>query len=384
MRPHFLEPVRPFLVITMLLACAQIAGAWNVVMVDGRRYVTVDEVADFYKLARPVSTGNSFRMSAVGKSIEGRAGTKEVLINGVKYVLCFPIESKNGKALFSAMDVVKIIEPIMRPQKIQNATAVQTVVLDAGHGGHDSGARGPLGVEKEAALDVVLRAKRMLQLNGYQVKTTRNSDVFIPLEDRASFANRFQNAIFVSVHFNKSNTGGGTGIETYCLAPRGVPSMDEENLSYSDLKQWPGHARDAENVALATTVHAAMVRSLGLTDRGIKRARFLVIKNITVPGILVEGGFMSGAQDAKLISSGDYRQKLAQCIVDGVNQYKKAVSGVPIFQKPSAVVAATDPTSAPDLTKSATPPAAPAPVGSKTGIDRSVVQMQGVLEASGN
>ena len=102
--------------------------------------------------------------------------------------------------------------------------------------------------------------------------------------------------------------------------------MDEENLSYSDYVQHPGHANDPANIALATTVHAALVRNLGLTDRGVKRARFVVVKNVTIPGILIEGGFMSGTPDARLIATPEYRQRIAQCILDGVNRYKQAVA----------------------------------------------------------
>lgn len=366
----------------LLFTWASLAQAeWTTIMCDNRRYVSIEDVADFYKMNRPVSNGQTFRISAQGRSIEGRPGAKELLINGVKYVLCFPMYSREGKTLISAMDVVKIIEPIMRPQKIASSGTVNTVVLDAGHGGHDSGARGPLGTEKDATLDVVLRTKKLLLANGYQVRCTRTTDVFIPLEERAAFANRIPNSIFVSIHFNKSNTGGGTGLETYCLAPRGVPSMDEENLSYSDFQLHPGHARDPENVALATTVHASMIRSLGLPDRGIKRARFLVIKNIKVPGILVEGGFMSGQDDMRKIASPEYRQRMAQCIFEGINRYKQAVSGQPVFVKPTVVVSGADSTTAPSLS-----PTPPPPVGSKTDIDRSVVQAQGALETtpSGN
>lgn len=376
--------MRTALIPFLLLACLSAARAqWNVVMHEQRRYVPLVDVAAFYKMSSPVMNEKKFRIAAEGRSIEGSAAGRDISINGVKYVLCFPIATKDGQIIISAMDVVKIIEPILRPQKIKDAGAVKTVILDAGHGGHDSGARGPLGTEKDATLDVVLRAKKLLQESGYQVRCTRLTDTFIPLEKRAEFANKHTNAIFVSVHFNKSNTGGGTGLETYCLAPRGVPSMDEENLRYSDFVQYPGHSRDAENVALATTVHASMVRSLGLTDRGIKRARFLVIKNVTVPGILVEGGFMSGAPDYKMIATPEYRQKMAQSIVDGVNRYKKAVSGEMTYQRPSAVVSATDPTTVPNLDKpSPTPTPNLVPVGEKTSSKASVVKAQEALEIS--
>jgi N-acetylmuramoyl-L-alanine amidase len=172
----------------------------------------------------------------------------------------------------------------------KNPGAVPAVIFDAGHGGIDSGATGPFGKEKDAALDVVLRAKKLLEDSGYEVRWTRTSDVLIPVEKRAEFANHHSNALFVSVHFNKGNSGVASGLKTYCLAPRGVLSMDEENRSYSDYVLHPGHKRDPANIALATTVHAALVRNLRLTDRGVKRARFVVIKNITIPGILVEGG----------------------------------------------------------------------------------------------
>ena len=345
-------------------------------MCDNRRYVPIEDVAAFYKMNLPVTSGERFRLAGPGRSIEGVNGGRDVYINGVKYVLCFPLVARDGRTFISAMDVVKIIEPILRPQKIKNPGNVNTVILDAGHGGIDSGATGPLGKEKDAALDVVLRAKKLLQESGYQVRCTRVSDILIPLERRAQFANRHPNAIFVSVHFNKSNSGSASGLETYCLAPRGVPSMDEENLSYSDYVQHRGHLRDPANIALATTVHAALIRNLGLTDRGVKRARFVVVRNISIPGILIEGGFMSGTPDARLIATPEYRQRIAQCILDGVNRYKQAIANQGQHQMPSAVVAATDPTSVPSLER-----VAPL-VGSKIGIESSVAQAKAALESA--
>jgi len=337
------------LVLIVVFAAGAAASPWNVVLHGGRRYVPIGDVSRFYKLNPPVLNNQSFILAGPTKSIRGRAGTREVFINNVKYILCFPIVQKGKDILVSAMDVTKIIEPVMRPGQIRNAGAVRTVVLDAGHGGHDSGAKGQRGVEKEAALDVVLRAKRLLEQAGYTVRLTRGRDVFIPLENRAAFANRFPNAIFVSVHFNKSAKGGASGIETFALAPRGVPSMDEENFSYSDLKQHPGHARDPENIALATALHSSMLRHMRLHDRGIKRARFVVIRDIRIPGVLLEGGFMNHPVDGRLIASPAYRDSFARAILDGVNRYQKALAGTMSFQKPSAVAAGSDPTSVPDI-----------------------------------
>ena len=324
-------------------------------MHDGRRHVPIEDVAKFYRLNPPVKNDKAFTMSSKGMSIRGKAGTREVFINNVKYILCFPIRERNGKILISAMDVTKIIEPVMRPSQIRNASAIRTVILDAGHGGHDSGAKGSRGIEKEAALDVVLRAKRLLEQNGYTVHLTRSRDVFIPLEQRAAFANKFPNAIFVSVHFNKSASGGASGIETFALAPRGVPSMDEANFSYSDLKQHPGHARDPENIALATALHSSMLRHMRLYDRGIKRARFVVIRDVKIPGVLLEGGFMNHPVDGRLIASATFRDAFARAILEGVGRYRNAIAGRRDYQPPSAVASATDKTSIPDLRPSLSP-----------------------------
>lgn len=367
----------PITICLVLFAVLQAASAqWNISLHEGRRYVPLEDVTTFYKLNPPAISGNSFTLTGQGRTIRGSAGGREVFINNVKYVLCFDIVSKGGRFLISAMDVTKIIEPVMRPGKIKNATAVRTVILDAGHGGHDSGARGPLGAEKEATLDVVIRAKKLLEENGYNVRLTRMTDVFIPLENRPAMANKYPNAIFVSVHFNKSNVGGASGIETYALAPRGVPSMDEENLSYSDFKPYPGHQRDSENIALATAMHSSLLRHLRLYDRGIKRARFVVIRDIDIPGVLLEGGFMNHPLDARQISSNAYRDAFARAILEGVNRYKSAVAGQMQYFKPSAVVGATDATTAPPLKKD---PAPPAPVGSKTDIGESVNQAASAL-----
>jgi N-acetylmuramoyl-L-alanine amidase len=321
---------------------------WNVVVHEGRRYVPIEDVATFYRLGRPVKSDSSFLITGRGKTIRSKPGTREVFINNVKYILCFPIVRRGNTHFFSAMDVTKIIEPVMRPEKIAKSRPFRTVILDAGHGGHDSGAKGPRGVEKEAALDVVLRAKRLLEQKGYKVLLTRSRDVFIPLGDRSKFANRHPDAIFVSVHFNKSRNPGASGIETFALAPRGVPSMGDDGLKPNALRQYPGHKRDAENIALATAMHSSMLRHMKLFDRGIKRARFHVIRETSIPSVLLEGGFMNHRVDSRLIAGSTYRDAFARAIVEGVGRYRLAISGtVPERASPSAIASGADPSAIP-------------------------------------
>jgi len=297
---------------------------WTLINVGGRDHVTLDNVAEFYGLGKLRRVGNDFVMNTGQRSLRGAQGSVDFFINGLKFNLSYPIAESGGVLLVSRMDLTKVIEPVLRPQRIQGAEKVDTIVLDAGHGGYDNGAYSQYGWEKDFTLDVVARAKMLLQQAGYKVALTRSSDTFVPLYDRVRFANQFKNALFISIHFN-SGGAAATGLETYTLAPRGVPSMMADGPRISDLDPCAGHANDAENMALATATHAAMVLRSRMFDRGIKRARFVVIRDIVIPGVLVEGGFLSNIYDARLIATPAYREQMASCVLQAVQNYRRAV-----------------------------------------------------------
>src|SRR2546430_1850451 len=121
-------------------------------------------------------------------------------INGVRFFTDFPLLDNGNEDLISVMDVSKIIEPVLRPSRIQKAEKIETVVLDPGHGGSDNGASSNWGSEKTFTLDVALAARRELMRAGYRVEMTRATDTAISLEERVAIANRFPRAAFVSVH----------------------------------------------------------------------------------------------------------------------------------------------------------------------------------------
>jgi N-acetylmuramoyl-L-alanine amidase len=307
-------------------AASQRQGEWTLYRLDGRDYVTMENVADFYGLGSLQHTPpNSFSCGLGQRRFRCDLNSKEFFINDLKFILSYPIVENLGSPCISRMDLTKLIEPVMRPSRIKGAEIIKTVVLDAGHGGHDNGAWSPYGHEKQFTLDVVYRAQKLLEIQGYRVVLTRTSDTFIPLYDRARVANHCDNAIFISVHFNSG--GAGTGLETYTLAPRGVPSMMADGPSVNDLVPNPGNINDAQNMALATATHAAQVVRTKLYDRGIKRARFVVLRETTIPAVLLEGGFLSNSYDAKIIAMPEYRQQMAASIVTAVNNYRRAVSG---------------------------------------------------------
>ena len=302
-------------------------GDWTLYKVGGRDYVSVENVAQFYALGKVQVGAGQFQLSGGMRSLRGQANTKEFFINNLKFILSYPVIECDGHLCMSRMDLTKLVEPVMRPGKIKDAEKIDTIVLDAGHGGHDRGAVSTYGDEKTFALDVVSRARLLLTQNGYKVVLTRSNDTFIPRYDRVKIANAQKNALFISVHFNAG--GAGTGLETYTLSPRGVPSMAADGPSITDLTPCPGHQNDAENMALATAMHAAMVVRSRMWDRGIKRARFVVIRDITIPGVLVEGGFQTNVIDARTIAMPAYRQQMAESIVKAVQNYRKAVGAQP-------------------------------------------------------
>jgi N-acetylmuramoyl-L-alanine amidase len=250
-------------------------------------------------------------------------GAEDIYINNVKFCLCFPTFEQNGDILISRMDLAKLLDPIIRPKRIENAVSFDTVVLDAGHGGHDSGAVGRLGAEKVYTLDTVQRLDKALKAKGYKTVLTRNSDVFLTLGERVAIANKTPRSIFVSIHFN-SYSSAAIGLETFALAPQGTANSHDD-LKESDFRNRRGNSRDAENIALATAVHANTLYKLRSVDRGVKRDRFSVISGIEKPGILVEGGFVTNALEAARIHRPDFRQALAEAITGGIVNYRSAL-----------------------------------------------------------
>lgn len=337
------------LVFVVLAFSDRATGAdWTLVQHEGREYVTLRDVQRFYGFSTPVRAENKITMRSARNRIECAVSSKDFLINGIKFILSAPILELEGQVLLARIDLTKLVEPVLRPSRIRGAGRVRTIVLDAGHGGHDVGARSAFGVEKNYTLDVALRARKLLIARGYKVHLTRSYDRFMPLEDRAHFANNFNNAIFISIHFN-AGSSSATGFETYSLAPRFAPSHASEGPMMSDTIFCPGNARDPENMALATAMHASLLKTLPMFDRGIKRARFVVLRETEIPSVLLEGGFLSNLREASKIAAEGYRQRMAIAIAEGVENYQGALlnRSLATESEPAQMPAAAIPTESP-------------------------------------
>jgi N-acetylmuramoyl-L-alanine amidase len=309
-----------------LAAAIAFADDWTVLRPNNRPYVTFGNVAQFYQFPEYTRVSRTVSLRSERRTIRAQAGTSELSINGVRFFTHFPLLNNNGEDLISVMDVSKIIEPVLRPSRISRSEKVETVVLDPGHGGSDQGASSSWGSEKYFTLDVALAARRELIRAGYRVEMTRATDTAVSLEDRVNFANRFSRAVFVSIHFNSS--AGGAGVETFALAPEGVTSnmFSEHHVSASDVARHAGNAQDERNIALTASIHATVLSRLAAFDRGVKHARFHVLRDVKIPAVLVEGGFISNPAEGERIATSYYRQRLGAAIAQGVQNYNAAVN----------------------------------------------------------
>src|SRR5215475_11162894 len=303
---------------------AVVAGEWQVIKVNGHDYLSVDNISKFYGLpAEVVPSGAKIQTDTVDHPLEFVSGSREAVINGARSWLCFPVIEQGGKSLVSRTDVAKTIEPLVRPHRIPNVGQVQTVVLDPGHGGHDKGQVSRYGAEKDFALDVARKLRPILQAKGLRVVMTREGDYFVPLEVRAQIANRARDAIFVSIHFNASGDDpDASGFEIFSFTPRGAPSTSEGTVAASSVNMQPGSSVDAQSLALSACIYHSLLGHLREFDRGIKRARFAVLRLTKVPAVLIECGFLTERGESKLISNKDWRAKLAGAIGIGIENYQ--------------------------------------------------------------
>lgn len=307
-----------------LIVPAEAGAAWQIQRLGGRDYLPLSQVAAFYKMRLMTRGASGVSLVSEDRRMEFGRGSREARIDGVKHWLSFPLIYFAGQFHISRMDLSKTIDPVMRPQRIPNLQALHTVVLDPGHGGHDRGAVNRYGAEKNYALDLSRRIRPYLQQAGYRVVITRSRDQFIPLEGRPAVASRLgDGTIFVSIHFNSAGqtSSRATGFEVFTMTPRGAPNSHEDFVTRRSFSAELGHRADHASQILATSIHHAMLGRVPMFDRGVKRARFAVLRRATTPAVLVEGGFMSNPQEARKIHSAAWRERLAESIAMGIIGY---------------------------------------------------------------
>jgi N-acetylmuramoyl-L-alanine amidase len=226
------------------------------------------------------------------------------------------------------------------------------IVVDAGHGGHDTGTIGPNGLEeKDLVLDVALKLGKLLEDKlGAEVVYTRDDDTFIPLETRTAIANKEQADLFISIHANSSDDPTARGVETYYLnftsradalevAARENAVSEKSIHELQDLvkkialKEKIGESREFASDVQRSLYAGLSAKSPSLRNRGVKKAPFVVLIGANMPSILAEISFVSNPDDAKKLKTNEYRQRIADSLYKGVSRYVNSLSGVKVASK---------------------------------------------------
>jgi N-acetylmuramoyl-L-alanine amidase len=269
------------------------------------------------------------------------------------------LHRKNGRAAATADNTVDLEAREAQPMAAGDRSLTRAlglkigkIVIDAGHGGHDTGTIGPHGLlEKDLVLDVAKRLGKALQARlGAEVVYTRRDDTFIPLETRTAIANRERADLFISIHANSSRDSDARGVETYYLnftsSPEALEVAARENAVSAKsvhelqdlvkkiaLKEKIDESREFAGDVQQSLYGGLALSNAGIRNRGIKKAPFIVLIGANMPSILAEISFVSNPTDERKLETSEQRQRIADSLYRGVARYAGGLSGVKVASR---------------------------------------------------
>ncbi len=249
--------------------------------------------------------------------------SRKTMFNGVTVYLNDGISSWGRDWVIRPADAADTIGALLRPDATLKAVPLGTVFLDPGHGGADPGTRTARRLEeKRLTLDIAKRVRLKLRACGVDAVLSRERDTTLALDERCERMVRARAALMLSIHLNASRNTSISGVETFIVPSAGYPSTDSPvDMRRSRPVSCPGNRHDSANSILAYCVQRGLLTQTRADDRGIRRARFFVIRNATCPAALVECGFMSNAREAACLSDESYRDKVAEGLARGILTY---------------------------------------------------------------
>ena len=325
-RPGFFSGKLCLFLVLFLSGLASLDLSAREIQVEGRSYVDLSTVAARFGMqAYWLRDHKTCRLRSDWTTIDFGKQAKLLYINRMPVYLGFPTVESQGRLYLAQADYQHVMQPILTPQAFRGRPGLKRIAIDAGHGGHDSGARNDAyGLkEKDLTLDVAARLKALLERAGLEVVLIRSSEDYIPLAERPQRANQFDADLFISLHFNAAASKTAEGFETYALTPQFQASSKYAHPSGKDAERYAGNQQDPWNTLLAYHIQRGLVQRLGGPDRGVKRARWAVLQDLQCPGVLVEMGFVSHPKTAEKLQSGAHRQTLAQSLFDGILAYRQ-------------------------------------------------------------
>ena len=290
----------------------------------GKEYVRLDQWARANGFQLKWIDRNDLLVSNTGTRMNFTAESRRMLFNGITVLLSEPVRNQNGVPYIASVDLNTAIYPVLFPPKNHPRQRVKSICIDPGHGGKDPGQM--VGREQEKKYTLLLAQELAAQLRklGYSVSFTRSSDTFIELPVRPDIARRRGADLFISLHFNSAPTSDTRGVEVYCMTPPRTSSSNARGEG-ANTGAYPGNRNDPKNMLLAYELQKTIVRGTDTEDRGVKRARYWVLRDAEMPAVLVEGGFMSNPAEARKIYSAAWRKQLATSIANGIENYRRTV-----------------------------------------------------------
>ncbi len=272
-------------------------------------------------------SGDELLLSNRSAQVLLRKDSREAEVNGVNVCLSYPMIWRDGAGYIAQMDLDTAIGPVLFPPKNWNGAKVRNIVIDPGHGGKDPG-KNQIGSHpgKEHTLLLAQEVAKQLSRAGFKTSLARTSDTFIENHPTARTL-RGAADLFISLHWNElPGNSSVAGAQTFCMTPTGASSSNAGGEIIGGNRK-AGNRNDEKNMLLAFQLQKSLLQNLGVEDRGVRRARFMVLCDAEMPSVLIEGGFMSNPGDAKRIYDEQSRQRMAQAIVSGVLAYKGKVEG---------------------------------------------------------
>lgn len=317
------------LAVSLALAAARSPAAsarGDVVRVHGTDYVGLADWSRTKGLKwRWLKRDESFLLTNATVRFQLLVDSREARVNGLQLWLLFPLVARNGEIFISQLDADNTVRPLLAPPRNAPHKKIKTICLDPGHGGKEPGYLVGSKREKDYTLRLAFELRDQLQKAGFKVCLTRSTDALIKLPDRPAVARSRKADLFLSLHFNAAANGRdeAKGAEVYALTPAGAPSTNARGEGNGGWTT--GNKFNANNLLLACQIQKTLVRNLGVEDRGVRRARFAVLRDAAMPATLIEAGFMSHPTEGKKIFDAGYRREMARAIVDGIANYKRIV-----------------------------------------------------------
>ena len=342
---------------------------WHNTRLGQTDYLPLEDLRSFYKLI-PMQGAEGAHCVGNGElKVTFGPDTRDITLNGIRCRLSHPTRrAENGDLLVSKVDMVKLIDPVLRPTYIHNRRTVKTVVVDAGHGGHDAGTATPYVREADTTLLVAAALRAELEKRGFLVLLTHEDNRYLSDQQRVDAANAAANAVFISLHLNNGRSDM-RGVETYTVDP-----------AESDDAPMPGNEYDTSNAALAMALQSSLVRRCGAADGGCRRAHYSILSSVSCPAALVELGYAGNKEEGTLLSSEEYRGKLAKALAEGIATFAEIMNPeTSLQQREQSSTSSAKPATPPTPVKPAEPvkttPAKPAPTDKKkAGTTRSNTQ----------